>query len=167
MAAALKRDIEKTAGRRRSRSVVPMLAAAKRAHSVPVSVEPGPAFAAPQRPLWLQLLLGLYQGTTVLSGGLLIAVLALYGSTVYVDKSLQAGAQRLEALRRSQHQLTTANEVLKQHLAEQAEAPGAALELPQPNSLIFLSPAATEATESAAVETEVPPHPALAHPLGY
>ncbi|MFE4107244.1 hypothetical protein [Almyronema epifaneia] len=165
MAAALKRDIEKPLTRRRGRRVIPMMAAKQ--SGAAVSGKSPTAIADPFKvPLWLHLLVGLYRGTTLFTGGLLIAVLALYGCTVYVDKSVQAGVQRLEGLRRSQQQLTTANEVLKQHLAEQAEDPGAALELPQPNSLIFLPPAAPEANATPEAAT-VPAQPLVTQPLGY
>ncbi|NJN03659.1 MAG: hypothetical protein HC816_14940 [Leptolyngbyaceae cyanobacterium RM1_1_2] len=180
MAAALRRNIEQSPTRRRSRRVG-SLRAVQQEPPVLISAVKRPAAiaAALKTPLWLRLLSGLYQSTTVLSGGLLLATLVLYGCTVYVDKSVQAGRQRLEGLRRSHQQLTTASEVLKQHLAQQAEAPGAALELPQPNGLIFLAPADSKASDSAPELSPqpvpqslpeaiaAPTRPPFSQPLGY
>ncbi|MEO0828033.1 MAG: hypothetical protein AAFW84_22945 [Cyanobacteria bacterium J06635_15] len=104
-------------------------------HLTPVVPLPGP----PPRPLWLKLLLRCQQGTTVITGTLLVSVLALYSSTVSLNGQVNHGVQRLSGLQRDRQQLTTANEVLKHHMAEQAKAPGAGLHTPRPNGMLFLN----------------------------
>ena len=92
-------------------------------------------------PLWLKILLSVYQGSTFLTGGLVASALLVYGWTVGVNQLMVQGAHRLEGLQRSKQQLLAANEVLKSHMAQQAENSGAGLHPPQPASAIFTQPA--------------------------
>lgn len=66
------------------------------------------------------------------------ATLGFYGYFVSIERQLDRTTRRLEGLERSERQLTTINEVLKNHLAEQAELPNAGLQPPQPANMIFL-----------------------------
>ena len=92
-------------------------------------------------PLWLKVLLSIYQGSTLLTGGLVASALLVYGWTVGVNQLMVQGVHRLEGLQRSKQQLLAANEVLKSHMAQQAENSGAGLHPPQPASAIFIQPA--------------------------
>ncbi|HEY9738295.1 MAG TPA: hypothetical protein V6D06_18510 [Trichocoleus sp.] len=106
-------------------------------------------------------------GVSVLSGLLVTTVLGGYGYTVYVDRQLDQSSARLETLQRSEQQLTTVNEVLKNHMAKQAETSGTGLQPPQPTNVIFLKPAqrriASQPGQPAPVARPSQPLP----PLGY
>lgn len=93
-------------------------------------------------PLWLRLLLAIYQGSTLLTGGLAASALVVYSWTVGVNQLMLQGAHRLETLQRSKRQLIAANEVLKSHMAQQAENSATGLQPPQPADAIFIPPAA-------------------------
>ena len=68
-------------------------------------------------------------------------MLSVYGWTVYSQKMWSQAYRKLETLQRHERQLTTANEVLKNHIALQAEQPTTELMPPTSASLIFLQPA--------------------------
>lgn len=135
------------------------------------------ALPKPQpRPLWLRLLLRCQQGTTVMAGTLMVSALALYSSTVSLNSQVGQGTQRLATLQRDRQQLTTANEVLKNHMAEQAEAPGAGLHTPHPDGMLFLNSSAPSAESPRQQAVPVAPTNAVPHswgqrpfvqPLGY
>ena len=120
---------------------------------------------SPRLPLGLKLLVGIQQGSTVVTGGLVASALVIYSWTVYLDQSVARSFQYLEALKVSTQQMTTANETLKHSMAQQAESPGAGLEPLEPEGAIFVSPAALRPS----VEPEVPMEKpfSMPHPLGY
>jgi hypothetical protein len=70
--------------------------------------------------------------------------------------------RKLDTLQTQTQQLTTANETLKQSMAEQATDVG--LRPYQPNQAIFLAPAAADAP---APETPSRPPERMPYPLGY
>ena len=85
----------------------------------------------------------------LVSSALAVALVALtllsYGASVYVSRQLSQASQQLNRLQRSEQQLTTANEVLKNHLAQQVEVEAMGFQPPQPGSVIFLKPSAQTA----------------------
>lgn len=93
------------------------------------------------RPLWLLLFLRLQQTSSVVAFSLAASVLAVYGWTVYIQQHWSQSYAKLEALQKQERQLVSANEVLKNQMAEQAENPTAGLLLPDPSNAIFLTPA--------------------------
>lgn len=119
----------------------------------------------PRLPLGLKILVGVQQGSTVLTGGLVATALIIYSWTVYLDKTVARSFQHLEALKVSTQQVTTANETLKNSMAEQAESPTAGLTPFEPKRAIFLSPAPVRPS----VEPDLKPdrHAPMPHPLGY
>jgi hypothetical protein len=97
---------------------------------------------------------------------LIIGLLIVYGWTVYTQQRWGKAYSHLEALQKQERQLTATNEVLKNQMAKQAEAPDVGLVLPDPGNTIYLTPA----PQRPAVEPEVnlpPPQPIPARPLGY
>lgn len=124
------------------------------------------AFRPKQKPLWLVLLIKLQQGSSIVTLLLMIAILSVYGWTVYLQQRWGQQYDKLETLKKRERQLTSANEVLKNQMAEQAEKPTAGLLLPDPSNAIFLTPAPPRPEvkpELSAPSTEGTPN----RPLGY
>lgn len=117
-------------------------------------------------PFWVTSLIFVQRGTAVLSLLLVLSGLAVYGWTVYTQQRWGHAYGRLERLQKRERQLLAANEVLKNQIAKQAEAPGAGLVLPNPDDTIFLSPAPLRPTVKPEVDSP-PPEPIPARPLGY
>ena len=116
----------------------------------------------PALPLGLQLLNRIQNASTVLTGVLMSGALLAYGSTVYVDRSTDQALHQLDALQSESQQLTTANESIKQSLAEQAIREDSGLELHEADDVLFLAP---EAPRQVEVPEAVEPKPL--RPLGY
>ena len=95
----------------------------------------------PKLPLGLRVLTRLQQGSTAMTGLLVTAALLIYGSTVYVDKSTSRAIIQLDELQGESQQLTSANESIKQSLAEQAAQPSSGLELYEAGDVLFVDPA--------------------------
>ncbi|MDB9314059.1 hypothetical protein PN462_13190 [Spirulina sp. CS-785/01] len=91
-----------------------------------------------QFPLWLRTLLAVKNGTSILTGCVVTAVLIVYSSTVYVQQQWTEEYQRLEQLQREHRNLTAADEVFKNQLASQANQENAGLVAPSPSNTIFL-----------------------------
>ncbi|MBE9076451.1 hypothetical protein IQ241_03930 [Romeria aff. gracilis LEGE 07310] len=120
----------------------------------------------PRLPLWLKVLGGLQQGATVGTGCLVAAALATYSWTVYIDSAVTRTSRQLDRLESQAQQMTSANEALKQSIAEQAESPAAKLQDFKTSDTIFLTPEPSrEPVEPSPVSplatVEMP------HPLGY
>ena len=88
-------------------------------------------------PWRLRLLNRVQQGSTIVTGLLFTGALIAYGSTVYIDKSTSRALLQLDALQSESQQLTSANEAIKQSLAEQAARPGSGLEPYDPEDALF------------------------------
>ncbi|MEM8504034.1 MAG: hypothetical protein AAF716_12875 [Cyanobacteria bacterium P01_D01_bin.1] len=114
-------------------------------------------------PLGLRLLHRVQQGSTVLTGLLVASALLVYGSSVYLDRSTNQAMAQLNALQSESQQLTTANESIKQSLAEQAIKEDSGLKPYQPEDMLFIKPEPRRAT---AAETEAGESEQL-RPLGY
>jgi len=106
--------------------------------------------------------------SSVLAASLVGLALVSYGATVYVERQLSQANQRLNALQRSEQQLTAANELLKSYMASQAESPDVDLMPPKPQHVIFLRPA--QRREQPATTSANPSglsSPQGSRPLGY
>ncbi|MGC1309601.1 MAG: hypothetical protein WA885_20455 [Phormidesmis sp.] len=119
--------------------------------------------AKPKLPFPLQVLNRVQQGSAVLTTLLVTSALVVYGSTVYIDKSTNRALTQLDALQGESQQLTTANESIKQSLAEQAIAENSGLKPYEAGDVLFLSPA----PRRAAVVKPDSADADLPHPLGY
>lgn len=116
----------------------------------------------PSLPVGLQLLNRIQYGSTILTGVLMTGALLVYGSTVYVDRSTDSALRQLDALQSESQQLTTANESIKQSLAEQAIREDSGLELHKAGDVMFVEPAPVRPSNEIE-ETEAK----LLRPLGY
>lgn len=138
--------------------------------SQPVVLPTAPGLNAPSSTV--RLLSQLYTVSSVLAAALLALTLISYGTSVYISRQLSQANQKLNRLQRSEQQLTTANEVLKNHLAQQVEVSEMGFQPPQPGGVIFLKPA--QQTAAVALPTPVPGSsmerfalPKVDVPLGY
>lgn len=116
-------------------------------------------------PLWLRVCIGVQQGTLFLSCGLAAVVLAAYAWNVYSQQSWGEVYQELQLLRRNERQLISANEILRNQLAQQAEQAGTGLVNPKPQHMIFLEPAMTP--PAPVVQIDPPPQRSHEEPIGY
>lgn len=141
---------------------------ASRAASDPAASDPSVvhAFRPKPKPLWLLLLLRTQQATSALTLLLIASVLLIYGWTVYIQQRWGHEYARLETLKKRERQLTSANELLKNQIAEQAENPTTGLLLPDPSNAIFLAPAPQRPPVEPKAET-APAAPTPHQPLGY
>lgn len=128
----------------------------------PASVAPLSIKRKPNLPFWLQFLNRSQQFSTVVTSLLVTGALALYGSTVYVDKSTDRALSQLDALQNEAQQITTANEAIKQSLAEQAAREDSGLELYESGDVLFLTPEPTREPKSVEIDK-----PERLQPLGY
>ncbi len=120
---------------------------------------------APKLPLGLKLLVGVQQGSTVLTGGLVATALVIYSWTVYLDKTVARSFQHLESLKVSTQQVTTANETLKHSMAQQAESPASGFRPFEPKRAIFVSPAPARSLAKPGLKPQG--QAPMPHPLGY
>jgi hypothetical protein len=107
---------------------------------------------SPQRRLLSQLRVV----SSVLAAALVSLSLASYGASVYVDRQINQATRRFDQLQRSEQQLTTVNEVLKNYMAHQAEQGGMGLRPPQPNHVIFLRPTEPAIAQAPSSATDTP-----------
>ncbi len=117
----------------------------------------------PKLSLGLQLLHRFQQGSTVVTSLLVTGALAVYGSTVYVDKSTHRALVQLDALQGESQQLTSANESIKESLAKQATQEGSGLEPYESGDVLFLAP---EPLRESPAPVE-PATPEMSGPLSY
>ncbi|MUL35103.1 hypothetical protein [Gloeocapsopsis dulcis] len=100
-----------------------------------------PILPSARKPLWLLRLSLLQRSSSVLIFCLLTVALGLYSGTVYAQRAWNQAYRQLESLQRQERQLTTASEVLKNKIAQQAEQPETGLSPADPTQAIFLKPA--------------------------
>jgi hypothetical protein len=120
-----------------------------------------------QKPGWLRSLLAAQLGSKLATFVLIAATLAIYAGTVYTQQMWSRQYRKLENLQRQERQMTAANEVLKNQLAQQAENPDTGLVAPTPDNRIFLQPAPQGRAEIANRTVRSAPEPAPTAPLGY
>ncbi|HEY9692972.1 MAG TPA: hypothetical protein V6D15_12240 [Oculatellaceae cyanobacterium] len=117
-------------------------------------------------PKWLRTLIMMQRSSDIMMFSLVTAMLTIYGLTVYTQQLWTKEYRKLDHLQRQERQMTAANEVLKNQLAQQAENPATGLIPPDPAKTIFL-PAAPQRhfqqQPSTAKAVVSPPKP----PLGY
>jgi hypothetical protein len=97
---------------------------------------------------------------------LVAATLTIYSWTVYTQQQWSQSYRELEKLRRQERNLTTANEVMKNQLAQQAEKPATGLVNPTRANAIFLAPAPQRQSSPTPAQT-ANSDPAAKSPLGY
>ena len=119
----------------------------------------------PQQPRWLTLMQWTQRGSSLVALMLGASILITYGWTVYIQQQWGREFDRLEAMKKQERQLVSANEVLKNQMAEQAERPTAGLLLPDPSNAIFLTPAPQRPDVKAS--STPPVEPDSTRPLGY
>lgn len=114
-------------------------------------------------PLWLRLMGVLQQMTSIASFSLVVSALVVYGWTVYSQRLWDREYRRLEGIQQQERQITTANEMLKSQLAQEAEDPSTGLVKPSMDQAIFLQPAPQRPQRSPApVQRTLP-----SGPVGY
>jgi len=96
------------------------------------------------RPLWLQLLINLQHGSSILMFLLVVAVLLVYTQTVNSQQRWSKVYQRLEALQRHERQLTAAGELLREQIAHPNNLMTKGLEPLALSHTIFVKPAPQE-----------------------
>jgi hypothetical protein len=145
------------------------------AHSSPVSDMPSRTagqkvekLSVSQRPkpIWLVSLLFLQRSSDLIAFLLVAGTLTIYSWTVYTQQQWSREYRKLETLQRTERQLTTANAVMKNQLAQQAEKPGTGLVTPTQANTIFL-PSAPQRPSHTAPTQSADPEPAQTSPLGY
>ena len=117
-------------------------------------------------PSWLRSLLLVQRSSDLLAFLLCFATLILYSWTVYTQQQWTKAFRQLETLQRNERHLTTANAVMKDHLAQEAENPGTGLVNPSRNNTILLPP--TQERKFKKVNTQSQKsQPVGKTPLGY
>jgi len=120
-------------------------------------------------PLWLHCLVGIEKGVSFLTLGLVTSTLVLYGWTVYSQRMWSQQYQHLNAVQKTQQQLLMANEVLKNHLARQAESSNSGLELPALDRGVYLQ-SSSQSGPASVLSKPIAESPAAASwtaPIGY
>jgi hypothetical protein len=113
------------------------------------------------KPIWLSSLLVLQRGSDLMAFFLVATTLTIYSWTVYTQQH-----RKLEGLQRQERQLTTANAVMKDQLAQQAERPATGLVTPSQANTIYL-PSAPQRPFNESSMSSADPEPAGKTPLGY
>jgi hypothetical protein len=120
-----------------------------------------------QKPLWVTVLLKLQQGSFFVTFSLIVGAMVVYGWTVYIQQRWGQEYEKLETLKKQERQLISANEVLKNQMAQQAENPTTGLLLPNPNNAIFLAPAPQRPAVKPSSPPVSPSNTSSNRPLGY
>ncbi|MBE9137126.1 hypothetical protein IQ254_07900 [Nodosilinea sp. LEGE 07088] len=175
MSAALKSYVPRPVPSRR-RSAAAHAAVALSDGSTAIAVESSPKVAAPvilptavPGPA-VQVLSKLHLVSSVLAAAVVALTLISYGTSVYLNRQLSQANQQLNRLQRSEQQIAAANEVLKNHLAKQAEDSNFRFQPPQPGNVIFLQPTDRTAAQPSQTPKASPGHlrlPKVDVPMGY
>ncbi len=118
-------------------------------------------------PIWLQALLSMQRGSDLIAFLLVGATLTIYSWTVYTQQQWTQEYGKLETLQRNERELTKANEVMKNQLAQQAESPATGLINPTQTNTIILPPVPENQPYKASREKTSDPEPVVKTPLGY
>ncbi len=92
-------------------------------------------------PWWLRSLQKIEQPTSGITFLVIVVTLTMYSWTVYSQRLWSQEYQKLESLQRQERQLSTASELLKKQMAQEAENPHSGLVPQKPDHLVFLAPA--------------------------
>lgn len=111
------------------------------------------SFPTPRsQPKWLQALFTVQQATTIAAWGLGVSVLGLYGWTVYSQQVWSQNYERLSRLQRSEEQMLSAIEGLKEQATIQAAS--ANLQPATPSTTIPLVSATQAAMDTASMAAQ-------------
>lgn len=117
-------------------------------------------------PAWLRWLLRVQRSSVIVTFGLIVALLAIYGSTVHTQQLWSEEYGRLKQMQRNERQAIAANESLKAQLAAQAERPESGL-VPKSMHSMVIVPAAPSRPLRAAPAAVPQPKSSPDRPLGY
>ena len=93
------------------------------------------------KPLWLKSLMATQFTSSIVTVLLASASVAFYGLTIYGQSKWTTEYQQLQKLREKEQQISVANELLKNHIAEQASTSESGLTSRDSVKRIFLEPA--------------------------
>ena len=96
---------------------------------------------AQSKPLWLRSLMITQFTSSIVALLLASASVAFYGLTIYGQSKWTTEYQKLQKLKEKEQQISVANELLKNHIAEQASTSDSSLASPDSVNRIFLEPA--------------------------
>ncbi|MDJ0737212.1 MAG: hypothetical protein QNJ47_24630 [Nostocaceae cyanobacterium] len=97
-------------------------------------------YTSSSTPLWLLRLQAFHRNSSIITFLLVVAMLVVYGWTVYSQQLWSQAYRKMQNLQRQERQLTTTNSVLRNKMAQEAEKPSAGLVPPTPEKTIFLPP---------------------------
>ena len=120
-------------------------------------------------PSWMQWLVRSQQYTCAIAFILIGGTLASYAAIVYSQQLWNQEYQKLQSLQRKERELTTAEELLKNKLAETAITPNQGLITPSPDNNLFLE-AAPQRPAIKTTNSPIKPSPTPQNsptPLGY
>jgi hypothetical protein len=89
----------------------------------------------------LRLLLYVQRGSLAVTFLLVVAALFVYSTTMYTQQLWSKEYNKLKTMQRSERQMLTAGEMLKNQIIRQAEQPGSGLVPKGPENTIYLAPA--------------------------
>jgi hypothetical protein len=118
------------------------------------------------RPFWLQLLINLQHGASIVTFLLVAAVLLVYTQTVNSQQRWSEDYKRLETLQRHERQLTTAGELLREQVVHYDNVATQGFQPLSLSHVIFVKPAPP--SQPTVVPEPMPsPEPAISIPLAY
>lgn len=85
------------------------------------------------KPFWLQSLIVLGHGSSLLCYGSVAIAFVMYGITVYAPKQWTSKYHQLQELQKQERQFSFTEEIIKNQLAESAQQSGSGLVNPDPN----------------------------------
>lgn len=136
----------------------------------PTRLQPVPSVrqlpAGRSLPVWLRWLMRAQRGSVIVAFGLIVAMLVVYGSTVYTQQLWSQEYGRLKRMQRHERQAIAANESLKAQLAAQAERPESGLVPKSINSMVIV-PASPQRLPRVVAPAAPKLQPAPDRPLGY
>lgn len=113
----------------------------------------------------LRILMALQRASVPVAGGLVAAVLVIYGWSVYTQRSWSQAYDHLTELQQTERKLTVANEARKFEVTEQAEIAKNRYVPQGPGNTLFLNPAVPSPKSADSKPGITPPH--LPSPIGY
>lgn len=123
---------------------------------------------AARKPLWLVRLMSIQRRSSAIAFCLIAAMLAIYGGTVYSERTWSQARAKLETLQRRERQFIATTEVLKNQVTQQVEQPNTELVPADATQTIFLKPAPPRPHRAAdAIISTAPRQPARPFPKGY
>ncbi|MCS6813583.1 MAG: hypothetical protein NZ772_08450 [Cyanobacteria bacterium] len=116
------------------------------------------------RPLWLQLLLNVQHGSSVVMAALACGVLVAYVQTVQTQQQWGRAYRRLEVLQRQERQLLSAGALLQEQLDRPSNSLTKELEPLTLSQAIFIKPQPVQSSVAVPPKSSAPPgHVPLAY----